>query len=333
MRALVTGAAGFVGRHMTAELIRRGYVVTRCDTSLGWDALDLFRGHDRRYDLVVHAAAAEPHRAAIDGKPMHLAANLELDAAMFRWAVRTEQKRVLYLSSSAAYPVEYQHVCTTYAVCSDYRPCVRHRGTGHLYESDIDIDEPGAPDANYGWTKLTGERLAAAAGDAGLPVHIVRPFSGYGEDQGENWPFGAFAARARRRDDPFVIWGDGMQVRDWIHISDVVNGALAVVEADERRPVNLCTGIGTSMAELVGLFCKAAGYSPEIELRTDRPAGVQYRVGNPDRMNEHYTAKVPIQEGVERAIGRATPRATGGLVTGGPYLVGESGPELHIPPG
>lgn len=331
MRALVSGAAGFVGRHMTGELIRRGYVVTRCDISLGWDALDLFREHDRRYDLVVHAAAAEPHRAAIDGRPMNLATNLMLDAAMFDWAVRTEQARVLYLSSSAAYPVAAQQgQCQFTGDTCDGWQC-----RGGLHEDLIrhDLETLGQPDAAYGWTKLTGERLAAAASDAGLPVHVVRPFSGYGEDQGEDWPFGAFAARARRREDPFVIWGDGTQVRDWIHVSDVIDGALAVVEADERRPVNLCTGIGTSMAELVGLFCKAAGYSPEIELRTDRPAGVAYRVGDPARMNEHYAAKVSIQEGVERAISRATPCASGGLVTGGPYLVGESGPELHIPPG
>jgi len=285
---------------MTAELFRRGYAVNCYDITRGLDAFDLFRSRADRYDLVVHAAAAEPHRAAIDGRPMNLATNLMLDSAMFDWAVRTEQRRVLYLSSSAAYPVGMQ------AGHQPYR----------LHEDDADPDRPVTaallaaigsmgplrPDAAYGWTKLTGERLAAAASDAGLPVHIVRPFSGYGEDQGDNWPFGAFAARARRREDPFVIWGDGTQVRDWIHISDVIAGALAVVEADERRPVNLCTGIGTSMAELVGLFTKAAGYDPEIELRTDRPAGVAYRVGDPGRMNEHYTAKVPVGEGVERAL-------------------------------
>lgn len=300
VKALVTGAAGFVGRHMAATLIARGYVVARCDTTLGWDALDLFREYERRCDLVVHAAAAEPHRAAIDGQPMHLARNLQLDAAMFEWAGRTGT-RVLYLSSSAAYPVGYQ------AGHQPYR----------LHEDDADADRPVTaallaamgmtaplyPDAAYGWAKLTGERLANAAASAGLPVHVVRPFSGYGEDQGEDWPFGAFAARARRREDPFVIWGDGTQIRDWIHINDVIAGALAVVDADERRPVNLCTGVGTSMAELVALTCKAAGYEPEIELRTDKPAGVAYRVGDPTRMNRHYTATVSVEEGVRRALG------------------------------
>jgi nucleoside-diphosphate-sugar epimerase len=317
VKALVTGGVGFVGRYMIAALHARGYDVHSVDLEpmeVCWDprgpehlhviqdALAYFRSrHHFTFDLVVHAAAAEPHRAAIDGRPMNLATNLMLDAAMFDWAVRTGQRRVLYLSSSAAYAVGFQSGHVPY----------------RLGEDDADPDRPvtvellGAlgrmaplrPDAAYGWSKVTGERLAAAASDAGLPVHVVRPFSGYGEDQGEDWPFGAFIARARRREDPFAIWGDGTQVRDWIHISDVVNGALAVVEADERRPVNLCTGVGTSMAELVALCCKTVGYDPEIELRVDKPAGVAYRVGDPARMREHYTASVSIEEGVRRALG------------------------------
>lgn len=316
VRALVTGGAGFVGRHAVRALLDRGYDVHSVDLEpmevvvdlrrpahphVIIDALDYFRSYSMQFDLVVHAAAAEPHRAAIDGRPMNLATNLMLDAAMFDWAVRTGQRRVLYLSSSAAYPVGYQAGHTPYRLHED------DGSPGASVTPEVlkalGSHGPLGPDSNYGWTKLTGERLAAAASDAGLPVHVVRPFSGYGEDQGDNWPFGAFATRARRRDDPFLIWGDGTQVRDWIHVDDVIAGALAVVDADERRPVNLCTGVGTSMAELVGMFCKAAGYSPEIELRADRPAGVQYRVGNPARMNEHYTAKVSIEEGVRRALG------------------------------
>jgi len=289
VRALVSGAAGFLGRHFTTALQVRGYQVARADTRLGFDAAQIFS--DRLcvgmvYDLVVHCAAVEPHRAAIDGKPMHLASNLALDAGMFDWARRTGQQRILYISSSAAYPTSIQTL-----------PCVRA-----LREDDIDLGYPRAPDAGYGWLKLTGERMAADANAAGIPTHVVRPMSGYGEDQGENWPFGAFAARARRREDPFIIWGDGTQVRDWIHVDDVVAGALAVVDADVREPVNLCTGRGTSMAELVGMFCDEVGYAPEIELRTDKPAGVAYRVGDPTRLHGIYTPKVSLEEGVARAV-------------------------------
>lgn len=294
-RALVTGAAGFVGRHMVAELERRGWDVMGHDVAgNGADCLATFRyWQTDRYDLVVHAAARAPHRAAIDGQPATGVYNRLLDSAMFDWAVRTGQRRVLYLSSSAVYGTVLQ---------------VNDELARPLEEDDA---SPCATDGSmavpfdtYGWAKLAGEQMAAAASAAGVPVHIVRPFSGYGEDQGEDFPFGAFVARARRREDPFRIWGDGQQVRDWIHIDDVVAGALAVVEADERRPVNLCTGVGTSMAYLADMIACEAGHNPEFEFDLRAPSGVSYRVGDPARLREIYTPRISLAEGVARAMAR-----------------------------
>lgn len=264
MRALVTGSAGFVGRHMVAELQSRGWDVLGVDVSNHRPdgALDTFRYGLQRFDLVVHAAAQAPHRAAIDSQPRSLIYNQLLDAQMFEWAVRTKQGRVLYLSSCAA-----------------------------LDNTD-----------DYGALKLTGERMAAQARGAGLPVTVVRPYSGYGEDQGEDWPFGAFVARAKRREDPFTIWGDGSQVRDWIHVDDVVNGALAVAESGTTEPVSLCTGAGVSMLELAERFCETAGYAPEFGLRMDKPAGVSYRVGDPTALYRYWTPQVTLDEGVKRAL-------------------------------
>lgn len=286
MRALVTGSAGFVGRHTVAELVRRGYEVNYWDIVEGRDALDQFR-QDLRYDLVVHAAASSPHRAAIDGEPQHFARNLQLDAAMFDWAVRTGQGRVLYLSSSAAYPIAYQDGTLIHEV---------------LRERRIDLADAMEPDSDYGWTKLTGERLARAARKAGLPVTVVRPFSGYGEDQAELFPFRALVERARRREDPFVIWGDGNQVRDWIHIDDVVAGMLAVAESGTEEPVNLCTGVGWSMAELAHIACDQVGHQPTFQYLTDKPAGVAYRVGDPARFHQYYKPTVTLADGVARCL-------------------------------
>jgi nucleoside-diphosphate-sugar epimerase len=298
MKAFVTGSAGFVGRHVVAELQRRGWNVMLCDVAypggLGLppkDALEAFRViDDIRFDLVVHAAASSPHRAAIDGEPQHFARNLQLDSAMFDWAVRTDQGRVLYLSSSAAYPIDLQD---------------DHATARHLREDDIRWNgrrNLGNPDAVYGWAKLTGEMLAEQARQAGLPVTVVRPFSGYGEDQTESFPFRALVERARRREDPFVIWGDGNQVRDWIHIDDVVAGMLAVAESGTDEPVNLCTGVGTSMRELAELACAVAGHAPRFEFLADKPAGVAYRVGDPARFRQHCKPTVTLAEGVERAL-------------------------------
>ncbi|MDX5564130.1 NAD-dependent epimerase/dehydratase family protein [Streptomyces sp. ID05-04B] len=287
--ALVTGAWGFVGRHMTRALREGGWDVIGCDLANPEhpvDVLDVFRRGDRVFDLVVHAAARAPHRAAIDGRPATMAYNLQLDSAMFDWALRTGQRRVLYLSSSAVYPVGFQDGNEQW----------------RLHETNTDSAHGIMPDAGYGWTKLTGEKTAAAAAAEGLAVHVVRPFSGYGEDQGEDWPFGAFAGRVRRREDPFVIWGAGDQTRDWIHISDVVAGALAVVDADVRVPVNLCTGRGVRMYDLVRMFVDQGGYEPTIVLDTGKPEGVRYRVGDPDTFQEIYRPKVSLEEGVARAV-------------------------------
>ena len=266
MRALVTGSAGFLGRHFAAELEARGWDVDRVDLAdgRGYDAFDVFRETvPDRYDLVVHAAARSPHRAAIDGQPASHIYNQMLDAAMFDWAVRTRQYRVLYLSSCAV----------------------------------LD-DEPDA----YGLVKLTGERMAAQARTADVPVTVIRPYSGYGEDQGADWPFGAFVARARRRADPFEVWGDGSQVRDWIHVDDVVAGAFAVAESGTEEPVSLCTGVGTSMTALASMACAEVGYEPRFAFNLDAPGGVAYRVGDPTVMLRYYTPRVTIHDGVKRAL-------------------------------
>lgn len=289
--ALVTGLWGFVGRHMVRALREQGWDVVGCDLAnpnAPVDCLDVFQHADRVFDLVVHAAARAPHRAAIDRHPSQMAYNMQLDAAMFDWALRTGQRRVLYLSSSAVYPVAFQD----------------GREDWKLHETNTDLVHGIVPDAGYGWTKLTGEKMAAAAAEDGinLAVHVVRPFSGYGEDQGEDWPFGAFIGRARRRESVFQIWGDGRQVRDWIHIDDVVDGALAVVDQDIREPVNLCTGRGTSMTELAEMILAETGHQAPLEYLPHAPTGVAYRVGDPDRFFDIYRPKVPLEEGVARAV-------------------------------
>lgn len=316
MKALVTGADGFVGRHMVAELEARGWDVEAADIRSGLDARDLFRHETERFDLVVHCAFHVGGRAAIDGEPRLLARNLELDALLFDWAVRTGQGRVLYFSSSAAYPVYLQDDHNTARV---------------LQEGDIRLDRftIGRPDARYGWAKLTGEQLAEAARLSGLDVMVVRPFSGYGEDQDDTYPFRAIVERARRREDPFVIWGPGTQVRDWIHIDDVVAGSLALVEAGVDEPVNLCTGVGTSMLELARMCCAEVGYEPTFTPLVDKPTGVAYRVGDPARFHQHWQPKVDLVEGVRRALAEPE-RRTGGTVTiGATHVVDENGPYIE----
>lgn len=290
MRALITGSAGFIGRHFRARLAAAGGWQIRCvDIADGQDARDFFRLSAvtwPHYDLVVHAAAVVGGREVIDGSPLAQSVNLGLDAGLFEWARGARPGRILYFSSSAAYPVRFQSGKVSY----------------RLGEDDIDPDDPGLPDKLYGWTKLTGELLARLYRDDGGKVTVVRPFSGYGPDQDATYPFGAFCDRALRREDPFTVWGDGQQVRDFIHVDDIVSACLELAAAGHDGPVNLGSGTATSMAALAARICEAAGYVPRAEFTTAKPGGVRYRVSRNERMLAVYQPRVSLDDGIERAL-------------------------------
>ncbi|MFD8088632.1 NAD-dependent epimerase/dehydratase family protein [Streptomyces malaysiensis] len=286
MRVLLTGHRGFIGRHLHAALQERGDYVVTVDLVNGHDALDYFRTADTRYDLAIHCAAIVGGRASIDGSSLGVATNLALDSWYFRWLVGTRTPRAVYFSSSAAYPVALQ------------QPGEMRR----LREGDIDLDNPRLPDATYGLAKVTGERLARYAEAEGCRVHVMRPFSGYGEDQALDYPFPAFIQRAKRRDDPFEIWGDGGSTRDWIHISDLVGATLAAVDQDITGPVNLGTGRATSFDQLAQMVTEAAGYRPQLKHLATAPQGVHHRVCDPTRMLSYYEPKVTLEEGIRRAM-------------------------------
>jgi len=291
MRILLTGASGFVGRHLDQVLRDRGDDVLAIDlypTPMvrSGDALDFFRRDDRRFDLAIHCAAVVGGRASIDGSPLGVATNLGLDAWYFRWLIRTGTPRAVFFSSSAAYPVDLQ------------QPGDIHR----LTEDDIDLDLISRPDNTYGIAKVVGEQLAAVAEAEGCRVHVLRPFSGYGEDQDDCYPFPAFIRRAKERQDPFEVWGDGGSTRDWIHVDDIVGATLAAIDHDVTGPVNLGWGRATSFDQLAGYVTQAAGYSPRIKHLPGAPQGVHHRVSDPSRMLGFYSPQVTLEEGIRRAL-------------------------------
>jgi nucleoside-diphosphate-sugar epimerase len=295
MRALITGDRGFLGRHFSAELRARGYNVVGWDTAATYaqDCRELFRRQARHpehnwlhFDLVVHCAAVVGGRETIENDPLKTAESLSIDAEMFRWAAVARPGRVLYLSSSAAYPVAYQD--------GSYRTALQEDA---LYLRGQVLE----PDEIYGWSKVTGELLADRLRAAGVPVTVVRPFSGYGEDQDETYPFRAITDRARRREDPLTVWC-GACTRDWIHVDDVVRGALAVAESGTEAPVNLCTGRPVPFWDLARMAAEAVGYTPEVHGLSDKPQGVMYRVGDPARMLRYYDPQITLEQGIERAL-------------------------------
>jgi nucleoside-diphosphate-sugar epimerase len=288
MRALVTGSSGFVGSRFVKYLQEARYEVTRIDVKDGIDCRDFFKLSDETFDLVVHLAAIVGGRATIEGEPLSVATDLSIDAEMFNWAIKTKPKKIIYYSSSAAYPTQLQ---------------ARGMDT-KLSEEMIDLDDVRNPDESYGWAKLTGELLARYARNAGVKVYIFRPFSGYGPDQDLTYPFPSFVKRVIDRVDKFEIWGDGTQVRDFIHIDDVVRGTMACVDLDVQEPLNLGWGRPTSFNELAELFFAESGWRPVggIVHQLDKPKGVLYRCANNTRMLKYFTPSITLEMGIRESL-------------------------------
>lgn len=284
MKILITGHRGFVGRQFLRTL--DGHDITGVDIKEGNDARHFFAQDNTKFDLVIHLAAVVGGRATIDGQPLKVATDLAIDSDMFQWALRTRPHRVVYYSSSAAYPTAYQTYSMKY----------------HLHEGHINLDSIMNPDQTYGWAKLTGEMLARYAEEEGLRVQVFRPFSGYGEDQDLDYPFPSFIQRAKKKEEIFDIWGSGNQVRDFIHIEDVVNATLKAVEEDIEGPVNLGTGRPTSFNKLAELVTDSAGFKPVFNRILDAPEGVPYRVCDPTKMLSFYIPKITLEEGIARAL-------------------------------
>lgn len=284
MRVLITGHKGFVGKYFMKDYTDKGYEIHGIDLKDGEDCRDFFKSSDINFDLVIHLAAIVGGRMTIENQPLSVATDLSIDSEMCNWAVRTKPGRIVYFSSSAAYPIELQR--------TEYK----------LKETDIDLNNIRNPDMTYGWAKLTGEFCLQFLENEGINVNVFRPFSGYGTDQDLDYPFPSFINRGKNLMDPFEIWGDGKQVRDFIHMTDIIGAVNEAIKQDIKGPVNLGWGRPTSFNELSDIVCSIAGYKPSINHKLSAPKGVDYRCCDNSKMLSFYQPKVSLEQGIEWAL-------------------------------
>jgi nucleoside-diphosphate-sugar epimerase len=238
MRVLVTGGAGFLGRHVARVVQQAGHHVTVFDlaaSNAGTDSIcgDLTNPADclratREADAICHLGGIGDVYLAMEDPALAAKVNVYGTANLLEAARQNGVAKLVYASTWEVY--------------------------GHPHYQPIDECHPCAPDHPYNVTKFAGELLTLSYDRLkGLPTLALRLGTAYGEGMRPNSVFSLFIARARQG-QPIVIQGDGSQFRQFTHASDIGRGFTLGLESDVHGvALNIVSPERTSIRDLATL--------------------------------------------------------------------------------
>ena len=216
-------------------------------------------------EVVFHLAADHGGRGYVDLHQAGPASNLFLDGLVFWEAVKAGVEKVVYASSGCVYPNYMQ---------TDPQK--------EIYLVEEDVKPPHDADNMYGWAKLMAElTLQAYHREHKLGAASLRYFTVYGPRGVENHAVIAMIARAFIGQNPFEVWGNGMQIRNWTYVDDIVRGTiLAAEKINDGTAINLGTMERVRVIDAARMVLEYSGHQAEIRLRPDMPTGPVNRVAD-----------------------------------------------------
>ena len=308
---LVTGGASFISSHLVDLLVAHGAPRVRVVDDLSSGRLANIQGHldsgvveFRREDLlapgvaarsvegvdvVFHLAAIHGGRGFVDLHQAPCAQNLAMDGMLIKAAHEAGVEKFVFASSGCVYPNYLQQDVAQ-----------------ELYLTEEMVGPPYDADNMYGWAKLMTElTLKAYAKDFGLRSASCRFFTVYGERGVENHAVIAMIARAFVHQDPFEVWGDGTQIRNWTYVGDIVRGMLLAAERiDDGTAVNLGTEERTRVIDAVREVLRYTDHQADIKLLPHMPTGPLNRVAS-NRLAQEllgWEPRLRFIEGLHRTI-------------------------------
>jgi UDP-glucose 4-epimerase len=300
-RAVVTGAAGFIGSHVVDRLREAGSeVVGIDDLSTGRREnlppdVDLHEADvrdakamraivgDARPDTVVHLAARASVPRSVEAPEEDAAVNVVGTATMLEAARRAGVRRFVYVSTGGALYGDTEQVPTP-------------------------EDAPIRPMSPYGTSKWGGELYcdlyARLHGASAVTLRLANVY-GPGQDPfGEAGVIAIFCERLKSGGRP-TVFGDGRQTRDYVYVGDVADVTVAAADADVTGALNVGTGAETSVLELVDGLREAAGANGfDPEHAPERPGEVRRSCLDPGRARHElgWRAGTSLRDGLRATL-------------------------------
>ena len=316
-KVVVTGGASFIGSHLVERLLNQGDQVTILDNMSSGDLTNLsrciqdpnlalfqpdlrsstvnqVRGYIKGAQILYHLAADHGGRGYVEMNQVNCSNNFAIDNNVILACMEEKVRKVVNASSGCIYPMHLQ---------TDTSKLV--------YLREEDAGPPYEPDGLYGMAKLVGElTLRRAYEESGLQSTSCRFFTVYGPRAKENHAVISFIARAYAQRNPFDVWGDGTQVRNWTYVDDIVNGLILAADLRGYNIINLGTTERITVEQAVNdtiAICNerfySGDYEPEIEHDLTKPTGPMNRVADNSRYLQLNPPPVlPFREGLNRTI-------------------------------
>lgn len=310
-KVLVTGGASFIGSTLVDRLVKKGALVRIVD-DLSSGKLENIEKHlqgenyiefikaDLRepgvvrravegIETIFHLAADHGGRGYVDLHQAGPASNLFLDGLVFWEAVKAGVEKIVFASSGCVYPNYMQ---------KDPKK--------EFYLTEDLVTPPHDADNMYGWAKLMAEEtLKAYHKEYGVKTASTRYFTVYGPRGVENHAVIAMIARAFLKQDPFEVWGNGQQIRNWTYIDDIVQGTILTAEKiDDGTAVNLGTMERIRVIDAVKMILGYTGHKAKIKLLKNMPTGPMNRVADNSLAKKllGWNPEVKFEDGVKRTI-------------------------------
>lgn len=309
-KVLITGGASFIGSHLVDKLVERSrkirvvddlssgkienikeHIKSRSIEFIKADLKDTVVANKavRGIDLVIHLAGDHGGRGYVDLHQAGPATNLGLDGNLFWQAYKSSVEKIVFASSGCVYPNFLQN---------NYKK--------HLFLKEDQVGPPYDADNMYGWAKLMAEMtLKAYHDDWGMRAASCRFFTVYGPRGKEDHAITAMIAKAFIKQDPFIVWGNGKQVRNWTYVEDIVSGMIAACEKiDDGTAINLGTTERIKVINAVKMILKYTRHNPKIKFAKNMPTGPANRVADNKLAKKllGWEPKVKFAEGLKKTI-------------------------------